>query len=361
MDNLERFNFLLKHNNWLVKSIFWLIAGLLLFFLFTNNSYDLSIRIVLVSILILMSIAASYFINNFLIYRYLFKGKVVKFIYFLIYTIVISFWINLLSLFIILVYTGFYRPMVLIPQPSEILILLSGNYLIILLSAIFHFIKESYKRLVEKNNLEKQKQLTEIKLKEANLKLLQGQIHPHFLFNMLNNLYGLVDVSVDNSRAVIMKLSELLDYMLYECDKPFIDIEKEIKFIENYIELERIRHDENFNVALNYPKLNEIFIAPLILFPFVENAFKHGFNEPEKSFIDINVKQTGDNLRFEITNSLVEQKTDKYLKQEGKGIGLRNIKERLDLIYKDKYELNTYENIDEYKVILNLKLDESSE
>ncbi|MDY6800085.1 MAG: histidine kinase [Bacteroidota bacterium] len=136
----------------------------------------------------------------------------------------------------------------LVPSRNDIVILVTGSYLFVIIAVVIHFIKESYRRLVEKNELAEQKKVTDLKFKEAKLKLLQAQIHPHFLFNMLNNLYGLVNESVDNSRDVIMKLSELLDYMLYECDKPKVRLNKEIRFINNYIELERIRHDEHFNL-----------------------------------------------------------------------------------------------------------------
>jgi LytS/YehU family sensor histidine kinase len=248
----------------------------------------------------------------------------------------------------------------LIPAPSEIIVLITGNYLLVIIAVVIHFIKESYRRLVEKNNIEKQKHQTELKLKEAKLKLLQGQIHPHFLFNMLNNLYGMVNESVDDSRTIIMKLSDLLDYMLYECDKPYVKLEKEIKFIENYIELERIRHDENFNVSIDYSQINDkVVITPLILFPFVENAFKHGFNNPEKNYIKIKIELIGNDFKLEIINSLTDIKSDKYLNQEGKGIGLKNIRDRLNLIYKDKYKLNIVEKNDEFIVKLNLKLNES--
>ncbi|MFO7827478.1 MAG: histidine kinase, partial [Bacteroidales bacterium] len=303
-------------------------------------------------------IAASYFINNYLIPIYLFNGKFLKFIYLLIYTIVISFWINFISLILILVYTIFYLPQIIVPQYSDIILLFSGTYLIILLSAIFHFIKESYGRLIEKNNVEKQKRLTEIKLKEARLKLLQGQINPHFLFNMLNNLYGLVKESADESREVIVKLSDLLDYMLYECDKPKVSLKREIEFIQDYIELERIRHDEHFNVKTSFPDLKEdILIAPLILFPFVENAFKHGFHNPEKSKLNMEISVNPKSLLFFIENSITKNTEDQYLKQEGKGIGLRNIQERLELIYKDKYQLDIFNKENTFVVKLEINLE----
>ncbi|MFO7830245.1 MAG: histidine kinase [Bacteroidales bacterium] len=246
----------------------------------------------------------------------------------------------------------------LIPSHSDIVILVTGSYLFVIIAVVIHFIKESYRRLVEKNDIEKQKQLTEIKLKEARLKLLKGQINPHFLFNMLNNLYGLVKESADESRDVIVKLSGLLDYMLYECDKPKVSLKREIEFIQDYIELERIRHDEHFNVKASFPDLkDDILIAPLILFPFVENAFKHGFHDPEKSKLNMEIRINSNSLLFFIENSITKNTEDQYLKQEGKGIGLRNIQERLELIYKDKYQLDIFEKENTFVVKLEINLE----
>lgn len=270
---------------------------------------------------------------------------------------VFTFWLISVSVILILLYSGYYLPNLIVPQQDDILILIAGNYLIVIMAVVIHFIKESYRRLIEKDSIEKQKQLTELKLKEANLKLLQGQIHPHFLYNMLNNLFGLVKEDVDSSREVIIKLSDLLDHMLYECDKPTILLEKEIKFIKNYIDLERVRHDENFNVDFNVSgEICNIKIAPLVLFPFVENAFKHGFHNLNESFIHIDLNINENSLKFNIENSVAAKVEDKYLNQESKGIGLKNIKERLKLIYRNKYQLDIINNEKSFKVKLEIDL-----
>jgi len=357
MDDQKLYNIFTKRSSWAMQLLYWLFAALLLFFIFSNRNYDFQIRIILVSLLIVASYFITLLINNYLIPRYLFEAKIFLFTYILLAVIVVTLWIISISVFLILIYSALTLPNAIVPQRDDIVILIAGNYLIVILAAVIHFIKESYRRLIEKNDIEKQKQLTELKLKEANLKLLQGQIHPHFLFNMLNNLYGLVKENTDSSRYVIMKLSELLDYMLYECDKPNVSLKNEIKFISNYIELERIRHDESFNVMLNFSaNNNDIEIAPLILFPFVENAFKHGFHDPETSFIHIDLELNGKKLHFKIENSVSDTKKDRYLNQEGKGIGHRNSKERLELVYKDKFQLNMSDDKKIYKVDLEIDL-----
>jgi sensor histidine kinase YesM len=357
MDDQKLYSIFTKRSSWAMQLLYWLFAALLMFFIFSNRNYDFQIRIILVSLLIVASYFITLIINNYLIPKYLFEAKIFLFTYILLAVIIVTLWIISISVFLILIYSALTLPNAIVPQRDDIVILVAGNYLIVILAAVIHFIKESYRRLIEKNDIEKQKQLTELKLKEANLKLLQGQIHPHFLFNMLNNLYGLVKEDSEGSRDVIMKLSELLDYMLYECDKPIVSVKSEIKFIGNYIELERIRHDESFNVKFNFSDCkNDIKIAPLVLFPFVENAFKHGFHDPETSFIHIDIEVIENKLNFKIENSISDNKKDRYLNQEGKGIGLRNSKERLKLIYKDKFQLNITNDQKIYKVDLEIEL-----
>jgi len=357
MEDQKILNFFTIKSNWKWHLLYWIFSACIMFFLFSNKEYNLQIRLSLVMFLIAVSILITLLINRYLIHRFLFTGKLFLFAYLILAIFIVTFWLISFSVILILTYSVLKLPDMLIPTTSEIMILVTGNYLLVIIAVVIHFIKESYKRLVEKNNIEKQKQLTEIKLKEASLKLLQGQIHPHFLFNMLNNLYGLVKEDVESSREIIMKLSELLDYMLYECDKPETVLKNEITFIENYIELERIRHDENFNVKMSFSKeIADIEIAPLILFPFVENAFKHGFHNPEKSFINIELNFENDILKFEIENSFFKKSKDRYLKQEGKGIGLKNIKDRLELIYKNKYTLNIFEQDNTFKAELEIEL-----
>lgn len=205
-------------------------------------------------------------------------------------------------------------------------------------AAIIHLIKETYSKIIERNKAEQLKTETELKLKEAKLKLLQGQLHPHFLFNMLNNLYGLCIEKSSATPNVILQLSALLDYMLYECDKTKVPLINEVEFIQNYIELERLRHDERLNVSFEIDCIpNNVEIAPLLLFSFVENAFKHGVNKnTEGAFVYINLSVSKGVLNFSIRNSLPPFS---HRKSNG-GIGLKNVTDRLNLIYPNRYKLD---------------------
>ena len=181
----------------------------------------------------------------------------------------------------------------------------------------------------------------------AELQLLKAQVHPHFLFNTLNNLYSLTLKKSLKSPEVVVKLSELLHYMMHECNASEVPVQKEVRMIENYIELEKLRYGNRLNVELTISgEIEGANIAPLLLIPFVENAFKHGSSEQAgDAFILISLFADSNVLSFKIKNSRNEPES---VAAYG-GIGLVNVKKRLALIYPGKYQLivlpenNTYE------------------
>lgn len=345
-----------KHHKRVLKQVlFWTVAAALLFFVFSNREYDLTIRLVLVSFVSLIGFFSSIIVNQVLIPRLFFRNRPFRFYYFLTALFLISLWIILITVVIILLFSMKYLPEAVIPDRKDVTILLAGNYLMVILAGVIHFIQESYQQQLEKKQLEQISREMELKLREARLKLMQDQIHPHFVFNMLNNLYGLVGEDVSQSRRVILKLSDLLEYMLYECDEPLIPLQKELAFIQNYIELERIRHEE-FNVKVHFPEVNDtVKIAPLVLFPFVENAFKHGLKNTSGSFIHLSLTLSDDSIRFVVRNSNVglQRRGDSAGKH---GIGLENVRQRLTLVYGDQYDLQITDDEEVYQIILKIRI-----
>lgn len=324
--------------NKLWKLTYWVFAALLLLLVFSNNRYDFTVRVVVSAALTLSSFGICTLINDHLIPKYLFVGRTLRFTYLLICAIAFSVWVNIVSVIFIIWYTSYYYPKASLPGYTDLILLLSGSFLTIMFAAIIHLIKETYSKIIERNKAEQLKTETELKLKEAKLKLLQGQLHPHFLFNMLNNLYGLCIEKSSATPNVILQLSALLDYMLYECDKTKVPLINEVEFIQNYIELERLRHDERLNVSFEIDCIpNNVEIAPLLLFSFVENAFKHGVNKnTEGAFVYINLSVSKGVLNFSIRNSLPPFS---HRKSNG-GIGLKNVTDRLNLIYPNRYKLD---------------------
>jgi LytS/YehU family sensor histidine kinase len=199
---------------------------------------------------------------------------------------------------------------------------------------------------------------TELKLKEAELKLLKAQIHPHFLFNTLNNLYGLTLEKSDEAPDLVLQLSEILDYILYRCNEKQVLLSEEINNLKNYIEIEKVRYSEKLKLKINFPPISEDFkIAPLILLPFVENAFKHGVSKSTGiAFVEIKIKIDNKILTFNIFNSKNPgtNSNDNY----SKGIGLSNVRKRLELMYPDQFELIINDENEHFSINLLLQLND---
>ena len=188
---------------------------------------------------------------------------------------------------------------------------------------------------------------------EAELKMLRSQTNPHFLFNTLNNIYSLALKKSDKTPEAIMKLSELLSFMLYGTNKERITIAEEIKIINDYIDLEKLRYSERLSVNFekNIDNTHQL-IAPLILLPLVENAFKHGASETRfNSFIQIYIELNQSLLLFTIENT-VETKT---VKKENTPIGLNNLQRQLELMYK-QYKVDIQDQHHTFKVSVTIDL-----
>jgi sensor histidine kinase YesM len=220
---------------------------------------------------------------------------------------------------------------------------LFSNYLIPVFAAAVVIFKKWYL------NQQKNKQLAEEKI-AAELNFLKAQVHPHFLFNTLNNLYALTLIKSEKTPDIVLKLSDLLDYMIYKSNDAFVPLKKELEIIEGYIELEKMRYNERLD--LKYEINGDATgheIAPLILLPFIENSFKHGASKDRaKPSIHIKIDVEPDFLALEVMNSVpVEKKAEST---ESEGIGLKNVKRRLELIYHGKHELLIYPGDTLFKV-----------
>lgn len=201
-------------------------------------------------------------------------------------------------------------------------------------------------------NQKAQQVLTQEKL-QAELKFLKTQIHPHFLFNTLNNLYALTLKKSDKAPETVLKLSELINYMLYECRSDEVALSKEIKFIRNYIDIEKMRYGDKLDIDLRVTgDVGERTIAPLILLPFVENCFKHGASEDlQQSWVKVSIDSHSDHVVIKVENS---KAGENGVKRE-EGIGITNVKRRLDLLYPNKHELKIMNGAETYLVILSIR------
>ncbi len=193
--------------------------------------------------------------------------------------------------------------------------------------------------------------------KEAELKLLKAQLNPHFLFNTLNNLYGLSVIKSDKLPDLMLKLSDLLRYSLYDTKELFVPLEKEIQYLENYISLERIRLEDQTDIQFNCKGNMETYrIAPMLLIVFVENAFKHlGTYQSNISKVLVDLYVDDEKLMFKCVNSIdAVSLKEKDLEKGKSGIGLQNAKKRLTLMYPEKHQLKIKKTKENYSVTLTL-------
>jgi hypothetical protein len=185
---------------------------------------------------------------------------------------------------------------------------------------------------------------------EAELSMLRSQVNPHFFFNTLNNLYALSIKKSDEAPAVILKLSEMMRYTIYEGKKEWVTLGDEIEYLNNYIELHKIRYKKSVDIAFTQSIDNSLTVAPLLFIILLENAFKHGIETlSENAYIHLNLTETDDSIIFEIENNydLDEINTEH-------GIGLENLQRRLSLLYKNKYKMLVTNENETYKVSLNI-------
>ena len=206
----------------------------------------------------------------------------------------------------------------------------------------YWYIKEQRNLQLQKENIASQ------------LQLLKAQVHPHFLFNTLNNIYANTLATAPAASGMIMGLSQLLRYMLYECNQPLVLLNREIAMMKEYIALEQTRYGNGLDVHLELPEVeNDLVIAPLILLPFVENCFKHGTsNMLDQPWISMQLSVEEDWLRMKLLNGKPEETPP-----SSAGIGLANVSKRLELLYPDKYQLTITNEPDVYIVNLRIMLE----
>lgn len=210
----------------------------------------------------------------------------------------------------------------------------------------------SIQEMLNKNILHQEK-IMEEKLK-TELQLLKAQINPHFLFNALNNIYSLTYMKSEKAPESVLKLSEMLRYVLDDCSNDSVPLSGEITYISNFIEFYKMKIPGERNITFDHSADKpEIPIAPMIFIPFVENSFKYSrLEEDKQGHIKISLTESSGNISFVAVNSVFKGRPI----TEGSGKGISNVRQRLEIIYQGKYELNTFESDNEFTVKLNLDL-----
>jgi LytS/YehU family sensor histidine kinase len=211
-----------------------------------------------------------------------------------------------------------------------------------------------YWYIKEQRNLQLQKENA-----ESQLQLLKAQVHPHFLFNTLNNIYSYTQNTSPAASKLVTGLSDLLRFVLYEAGQAEVSLEKELKMINDYIDLEKVRYGNKLDLDIQLPQqTNNLYIAPLLLLPLVENCFKHGTsNMLEQPWISLHINLQDTQMQMKLLNG----KTDPPEEENPHGIGIQNVKKRLGLLYPQKHEMIITSDNEVFIVNLKIELNEKTE
>lgn len=332
-------------NTWLQHIVFWgvYLAPTSYYLLTVCEIENGSIPLI---VIVFLTLATAYFNLNYLVPKFLLEEKYVTYLVSLV-TLLIVF-CAIYTLWYIFFLEYFFKVTDHESYQKAYLNNIFELAIMLMITTAFKLSKDWFRQQQINRDLSTEKL-------KAEVQFLRTQINPHFLFNTLNNLYGLALKKSDKTPEAIIKLSEMMEYMLYESDENLVPLDKETKYIQTYVEIEKLRYLPNRDIQLDIsPKIANYSIAPFILLPFVENAFKHGENlAEENTFIHISITIKNDYLDFIIKNSKPSSSLD-TANNGCSGVGIQNVKKRLRLLYKDKHHLTI--NDTEKHFVVNLEI-----
>lgn len=329
---------------------FWSVVLLFFTYFFSAGNHSFKDTLLFSAFLMPTTIATTYVSIYKLIPDYLITKRYVRFGIYSFYTFIVSLYLIMVSIFFSLIYLSNFEISEMNPITRNIILVATSVYLVVILVSAFKLVELNLKSNKKAVQLEAKIFETQLQLKEQELNYLKMQIHPHFLFNTLNTMYGFALKKADETPEMILKLSNLLDYLLYQVDKPFVLLTDEINHIKDYIALEDMRFNQRLNITFDSKHiLKTTKIAPMLLLPFIENSFKHGSLKNGILHIKIQLFSNQDYILFSIENNNSKNENTTS------GIGLQNIKKRLDLLYKDHYWLDILNQENSFKVYLKLK------
>lgn len=339
--------------------LFWFLCWVFMGFIYgffhigENRLHYLSLSYLEALLYLPQHILLSYGIIYFILPHYIFKGK---------------YWPGIAGILVLIVLVALLSPVILnfIINPIRIALKspvspaktifyslmagLRGSMTVAGFAVAIKLVKLWYLKKVDNERLEKAKL-------RAELEALKGQLHPHFMFNTLNSIYSLALKKSDYTAESILKLSQLMRYILTECNSvTTIELEKEVQVLHNYIELEKNRFGNRLDLTINIQgDIQNNKIPPLLLMPFLENSFKHGANEMiEQAWISMDLDVDGSLLKFKLINGKPDEN---HNAKDSSHVGLLNVQRRLELLYPNAHELRFTEDSDTFVVMLMIQLD----
>lgn len=332
----------------------WLLFGLisLLFFtfFFGYKGDDLWLSFGFSCTLLPATIATAYYVNAILIPRYYFTKRWGWFGLYLVGALIFSSWLIVASYTVSFYLIADLRLINLTPMGRDLVFVIIAVYLAVISNAVVSLLRQTNQAMARNQELTNQMLESDLKLKVQELAYLKNQIKPHFLFNSLNTLYGMALKQSESTPDAIVKLSNLLDYVLYQPADQLVTLEREMAHVRDYIALEKIRFGDKVEVILETDgELAEVMLPPMLLVPFVENSFKHGGKQGGKHRVQIKLSMEATELVFEIGNYQKETKEN-----SPEGIGMSNTKRRLELLYGEHQQLEISNEKEWFSVRLEL-------
>jgi len=349
-------SFVLKE--YIFTFIFWLVLAIVLWFNFqsTTESY---LAMTQAAIIAAFSFTFTHFLTNRLLPKALREKKMKLF---LVQLVMVIF---MLSLVFSVIFTYLeVEPKDQLPESfrDQLPFLWKGFYMSLPASFLINGAACGIKFYNEHGRIERDHILLQQAHLENQLKLLQDQINPHVVFNILNHIHILMKTDIQLADFLLLKFSDILRYQLYHCNQSLVPLDKEIEYLQNLVEVEKLRWGNELDVKAQWQINNrKASIAPLLLVPFVENAFKYVCRLPgHKGYVKISCKEKNHSLYFYVENSYSDMAT--YKKKDGTGgIGLQNVKKRLKLQYPDSHDLNIESDNHVFRITLILTLSDSYE
>ena len=335
---------LFTRRRWMVHVFFWVAVFLFYIVFFGRKNSNYLQTSFFVGMLMPVTIVTTYFFNYLLIPRFLMKGRYWFFLLYTVYTLIGSIFLEMIIAFLTFIVIADLQRTNMSPASMDLVFILTSLLLVVFLGVAIKMVlhwrlsKEEYQKLkLDKAELE--------------LRFLKTQLHPHFLFNTLNNLYYLAIEKSDHAPKAILALSELLDYVLNETKKPFVPIEQELQQVNNYIALESLRYSDRLDVRVQTEgPMSDRKIAPMLLITLIENSFKHGVAKSKgRAWINLTITGTSNQVVIAVGNSVKPEQ-----RPENEGVGLQNLRGMLRMVYEDRVVFSVSPQPESFEVHLQL-------
>jgi two-component system LytT family sensor kinase len=344
MNRLEKFiDHLFTHKRWAVHVLFWMLILFLYVVFFGRKNSNYIQTFFFVGLLMPVTVGATYFLNYYLVPRFLMKERYAFFLLYFIYTLIAAIFLEMVVAMLTFIVMAEIQIKNMSPASFDVFFLLVSLLMVVFLGVSIKLLlhwrqsKEDYHKLMRDKT-------------DTELKVLKAQLNPHFLFNTLNNLYYLALEKSDKTPKAILQLSDMLDYVMRTSKSVRVPLEDELKQVDNYIGLELLRSEDRVSVeTVISGKVEECTIGPMILITLIENAFKHGIMKMAgMSWIKLSVDSSAERMIISVSNSW-------KAKAPGNGIGLENLRRQLNLLYGEEFQLFIESNRpDEFAVNLTI-------